>query len=142
MHNCTDCQKPWSARAFYAGNKWQCKDCHKARVKARRREEPAVQKYDRERAKTPKRKAKARKLVIAWRDRYPERYRAKTALGNAIRDGKIKRGPCEKCGTTERKTFGIHADYSKPLDVVWRCALCHHRGRFAATPVNNEEARP
>lgn len=137
MHSCTDCKKPWAARAFYAGHKWQCKECWRARVKERRRDEPAVQKYERERAKTPDRKAKARALVIAWRERYPDRYRAKTALGNAIRDGKIKRGPCDKCGTTV-KTFGIHTYYSKPLDVVWRCALCHHRGRFEAASVDSE----
>ena len=42
----------------------------------------------------------------------------------AIRSGKIKRQPCEVCGTEPAE--GHHLDYSKPLDVVFLCPL-HHR---------------
>ena len=49
---------------------------------------------------------------------------ANYTLNNAIRDGRIQRGPCEICGATE-KVHGHHDDYSKPLDVRWLCEQDH-----------------
>lgn len=49
--------------------------------------------------------------------------KARNALNHAIRKGRLKRNPCERCG--EKKTQGHHEDYSKPLDVVWLCIDCH-----------------
>lgn len=48
---------------------------------------------------------------------------ARDKLKYAIRSGKLKRLPCEKCGATP--THGHHHDYDKPLEVVWLCAPCH-----------------
>lgn len=56
----------------------------------------------------------------------PTAYRAHTAVGNALRDGKLERMPCEVCGTGD-KVHAHHKDYAKPLEVVWLCARCHHR---------------
>ena len=53
----------------------------------------------------------------------PEKYAARTALGNAVRDGLVRKMPCEKCGNP--KSDGHHEDYSKPLDVVWLCRKHH-----------------
>jgi len=58
------------------------------------------------------------------REKYPEKYRARTAVSNAIRDGKLLREPCSGCGKTGR-IHAHHDDYSKPLDVVWLCEMCH-----------------
>ena len=44
----------------------------------------------------------------------------------AVRRGEVVKQPCVRCG--EKKSFGHHDDYSKPLDVIWLCAL-HHRER-------------
>lgn len=103
-----------------------CKECHRANMKIRRLTNPSVQEYDRKRAKTPARKAKARAVSIRWREQNPDAYRAQTKVGNAIRDGKLKRQPCALCGT-ENNVHAHHQDYSKPLDVKWLCAKCHHR---------------
>jgi ribosomal protein S27AE len=85
-----------------------------------------MREYDNERSKTPERKVHLRANAKRWIARYPERYRAHNAANNAIRDGKMKREPCQRCGS---KAFvhKHHDDYAKPLDVVWLCARCHAR---------------
>lgn len=57
--------------------------------------------------------------------KYPERVRARKALGKAIKAGKITRPTiCSICETPCRP-HGHHDDYSKPLDVRWVCQRCH-----------------
>lgn len=58
------------------------------------------------------------------RERYPQKARARYAVGNAIRSGKLVRQPCLVCGN--EKSEAHHADYQKTLDVMWLCRL-HHR---------------
>jgi hypothetical protein len=53
----------------------------------------------------------------------PEKQKAHHALNNAIRAGKIVRQPCVICGNP--KSHGHHPDYSRPLVVIWLCAVCH-----------------
>lgn len=53
-----------------------------------------------------------------------EKGRAAQQLRDAVRQGKIKRQPCEVCGEPDAQ--GHHTDYSKPLEVRWLCAK-HHR---------------
>ncbi len=55
----------------------------------------------------------------------PEKYKAHTAVGNAIRDGKLKKLSCNVCGNN--KVHAHHNDYSKPLEVIWLCSLHHAR---------------
>lgn len=60
-----------------------------------------------------------------YRSKFPERYKARTAVGNAVRDKRlIKPSYCEMC-KKECKPHGHHNDYSKPLSVWWLCASCH-----------------
>jgi len=54
----------------------------------------------------------------------PIKSRARHLFQTAVRNGTIKRQPCERCG--EKKTDGHHEDYLKPLSVVWLCRK-HHR---------------
>jgi ribosomal protein S27AE len=59
------------------------------------------------------------------RERNPERYKANTALTNAVRLGYIiKPEICSRCGDGGI-IDGHHADYSKPLEVEWLCRACH-----------------
>src|SRR5579863_3032176 len=55
--------------------------------------------------------------------RYPERMKARRAVTHAIRDGRLKKRPCERCGA--KRAQAHHHDYSKPLEVRWFCSLCH-----------------
>jgi hypothetical protein len=134
----------------------KCKECVKTAVKRRYYSEPEkIRSYERYRYKLPHRKAlakkigrrwrsmngdRARKIAKAWRDRNkarhlsyrkkdPIKYAARCAVGNAVRDGKLKKQPCEVCGSTIR-IHAHHDDYTKPLEVRWLCpkhhALVHH----------------
>lgn len=49
--------------------------------------------------------------------------RARGALNDAIRSGRMERQPCEVCGA--EKAHGHHDDYNKPYDVRWLCAAHH-----------------
>jgi hypothetical protein len=51
------------------------------------------------------------------------KLRAKHAVKNAIRTGVLTRGACVVCG--DPNSQGHHADYSKPIDVVWLCRKHH-----------------
>lgn len=67
-----------------------------------------------------------------WRKTHPlnaeQRRRdiARSYAGVYLRRGKIKRCPCEVCGSTDAQMH--HDDYSKPLEVRWLCRKCHLRG--------------
>jgi hypothetical protein len=140
MKLCRECKKRKSHLKFYAmpamadGLMAICKDCHKARMKHRRMTNPLVQAYDRERAKTPERKARARHVMKRWlkehpekmnedRRRFPEAYAAHTLVNNAIKNGRISKQPCKVCGAV--RVTAHHEDYSRPLDVVWLCPQHH-----------------
>lgn len=111
----------------------KCKSCTKHDVRKHRADHDSVREYDRQRAKRPERRAANRKVVVNWRECHPEKYKAQTAVSNAIRDGKLKKGTeCEVCGT-KRNLHAHHDDYSKPLGVRWLCARCHHVGHAAKT---------
>ena len=58
---------------------------------------------------------------------YPEKYRARYKLKDAVRTGKIKRGVCALLGSDcKGQIEGHHPDYSKPLEVVWVCRHHHN----------------
>lgn len=130
MKECSECSVTKSVSEFYRaanGNPANvCKECHKRRMFINRRTNPEVQLRERARAKRPERKQMARKISQRWRQEHPEAYRAHTAVNNAVRDKRLVKEPCAICGTT-KNVHGHHKDYSKPLDVKWLCAKCHHR---------------
>jgi len=105
----------------------KCKDCNKKDVRENRAlKVDYYRKYDVVRYKND---PIVRKRIIItardWRKKYPQRYKAHTAVGNALRSGKIERMPCEICGTV-KNLHAHHDDYSKPLDIRWLCAE-HHK---------------
>jgi hypothetical protein len=131
MKKCFKCSKIQPMAEFYDhpamgdGKLGKCKTCAKADVKARyaltRKERSA---YEAKRFKEPGRKATITRAQRKMRAIHPEKYAARNAVSNAVRDGRLVRGPCVHCGTT-KKVQGHHHDYSKPLDVEWCCFKCH-----------------
>lgn len=122
---CKSCGRTKPESEFYVSNKSHCKECVKARVRRRARTNPAVQEYERARAKTPERRDKARKNRKRWRSENPDRAKAHSAVNYAVRTKKIEKEPCVFCGRTD--VHAHHEDYSRPLDIVWLCPKCHHR---------------
>ena len=130
MKTCTTCgtTKPCKQfqvrRASHDGRTASCKSCLKL-TDAKRDMLP-----HRVAMKTRYQKTKAGKASIAktrakYCAQYPERRAAHTAVGNAVRDGKLLRPKlCETCGQ-ERDLQGHHHDYAKPLSVHWLCVPCH-----------------
>ncbi|MEX0684029.1 MAG: hypothetical protein WD472_11335 [Dehalococcoidia bacterium] len=125
MMICKTCGEHLPLSDFYAGRR-SCKGCVRIAVRHRALTNPAVQEYDRARAKRLDRVTRATEVTKAWRRAHPEAYRAQNAVNNAIRDGKLQKGPCSICGTTKH-VHGHHKDYLRPLDVTWLCARCHRR---------------
>lgn len=145
---CRHCETSKLKSEFYDshiradGRAGECKECTKARVKHRARSNPAVQEYDRSRAKLPHRRERARAVTKKWRAENPDGYKAHSAVSNAVRDGRLAKEPCVFCRSKE--VHAHHKDYSKPLDVVWLCPKCHHRMHhiFPETEgINKSEAR-
>lgn len=108
-----------------AGDVGECKDCTRARVRRRAMTDPKVQEYDRKRAKAPHRRAAAKRVSERWNAQNKDAYRAHYLVGNAVRDGRLKKSPCLFCSALY--VHAHHRDYSKPLEVIWLCPKCHHR---------------
>lgn len=86
-------------------------------------------------------RAAARRARKRYAERYPSKRAAHIACKNAVRDGKLMRQPCEKCGSPV--TQAHHDDYSRPLDVRWLCTTHHaewHRHNDAKYPEQEKVA--
>lgn len=139
-YQCKSCKGKFGADAFYASNQATCKECVKSNVRANRTEKSDYYRsYDRARYRenehrkeaarkssaSPAGDASRAKSVVRAREETPEKFKARNAVSNGIRDGRIQRGSeCYFCGNVERLQ-AHHYDYTKPLDVFWLCSGCH-----------------
>ena len=125
VKTCFKCEKDRPLDSFYRHPKMKdgrvnkCKDCNKLDVRNNRKDKiDYYREYDRERGSR-----QTEEYRFNYRNSWPEKYKAHNAVNNAIRDGKLKKEPCEKCG--DKYVHGHHDDYSKPLSVRWLCPACH-----------------
>lgn len=139
-YQCKSCEAKKTAGDFYVSNLSRCKDCVKASVRSNRADKVEYyQAYDRKRYRdNPHRKDVARKSAASpagvsarklaaerLRDKNPQKYKARNAVNNAIRDGRIERGSeCHFCAANT-DLHAHHEDYDHFLDVVWLCPACH-----------------
>lgn len=127
---CKECGKTLGLDMFYKhpmmadGHLNKCKECTKSRVSSHRAKNlEKIRQYDKDRSILPHRREAVKKTVQDYRKRHPKRYKATNAVNNALRDGKLKRQPCEVCQAT--KAVAHHDDYNFPLQVRWLCQPCH-----------------
>jgi ribosomal protein S27AE len=76
-----------------------------------------------------RRRAARTQMMRKWRNKADPQHlreiaRAHAAVARALKDGRLKRKPCEVCGAETVEAH--HADYSKPLDVRWLCKPHHY----------------
>lgn len=73
-------------------------------------------------------RAKAiKKYTAKYREKYPNKRKAVTAVYRAVRSKKIDKPVlCQYCGSY-KPLEGHHRDYNKPLDVQWLCSPCHNK---------------
>lgn len=97
-------------RAYRAANRQAIAEKRAARVQA------APDKY-----KDIQRRADQKRAIDS-----PERLKARTMVGIAIRAGRLQRKPCEKCGNM-RSEAHHHLGYTQEhwYDVQWLCHSCH-----------------
>ena len=114
----------YSHSAMADGHLNKCKECTKKDV-AKHREEnlEKIREYDRQRAKRPERIAAKAEISKAWRIEDKRRMAAHNAVARAIKSGKLKRMPCERCNSA--KSVAHHEDYDFKLQVMWLCQPCH-----------------
>ena len=107
-------RRSWCNRCCNAyGRAWRRKNLARARARDRR----YWRKYKAYRAAYERRPDVRRKRAV------------RQAVYWAVRTGLIpKKTACERCGVAASATVRLHAhhaDYDRPLAVVWLCTLCH-----------------
>lgn len=130
---CFKCKRIKKISLFYRhklmpdGYLGKCIKCAKKDVKDRYYNpefRKRIQEYEKKRSQSIERKKKVAAYVIKRREKSPGKVRAQRKASNAIRDGRLKRLPCEVCGNV--KSEAHHDDYRRYLDVRWLC-FKHHR---------------
>lgn len=70
-------------------------------------------------------KLAGRRAGAMKRSRDREKIKARSAVSNALRDGRLNKPKlCSQCRTTG-PLEAHHRDYCKPLEIVWVCPVCH-----------------
>lgn len=145
MKTCFKCGEKKQLSEFYRypmmadGRLNKCKECTKKDVSKNYRDNLFHYKqYDKSRSMLPHR-VKAREQYVKTeigklsrakahkkqKEIYPVKYAARTAVANAIKNGRLTKHPCKICGTLLR-VEAHHKDYSKPLLVKWLCKKHHN----------------
>jgi len=131
MKRCFKCGQVKPVDEFYRhsgtrdGRLGKCKACTKRDVSQHYyRTLDHQQEYEQERNQRMERKVQHREYLRRGKVKFPEKYRARQAVANAVRDGRLLPYPCVVCGMEPAEAH--HPDYSHPLDVVWLCRK-HHR---------------
>lgn len=152
---CFKCGEVKDINEFYKhpqmadGHLNKCKECTKTdTIQNRMVNYDYYAEYDRIRGRLPHRVAARKEYIAAHPEikkkcienysiKYPEKHTAHQKTGNAIRDNRLIKQPCEVCG--EREVEAHHDDYSKPLEVRWLCQRhhCEVHGKLSRSHVED-----
>jgi hypothetical protein len=106
-----------------------CKECHNLYNRKYNKIYRQTEKYKESRKKDDKNyyrrhPEKFYEATKRMRKKYPQKYKARGIVNDALHYKKISKLPCEVCG--ELKVEAHHEDYNKPLDIIWLC-IKHHK---------------
>jgi hypothetical protein len=134
---CFKCGESKPLSAFYKhprmadGHLNKCKECNKKDVRENRMSNLDYYiEFDRKRNKDHEGLRYRNQLEVTskrMRKKFPEKYKARQAIANALRKGIIYRPTnCEHCGK-ECKPNAHHSSYSEGMElaVTWLCYTCH-----------------
>lgn len=110
-------------RSRHDGLQHRCKTCHLAANR-----EWAQGNRDVRRATLQRQNQKQKQQLgrRATKVASPEQNRAHQKVYAATKRGVLSRPvECSRCGSSGFPIQAHHADYSKPLDVIWLCSPCH-----------------
>jgi len=142
--NKCSCQKPPAEFYKYPNGAPRaiCKSCENAASRAWMKKHAEHKKqYDRERrsrnrvAENASSRDWKKRHPAYWRAaslyvaRFPDKLNARRAVRDAVRRGRIVKGPCETCSSTTRVEGHHHRGYARDrrLDVRWLCRSCHRQ---------------
>jgi hypothetical protein len=134
MKTCFKCHKRKPLTSYYAhkamkdGLLGKCKACTKKDVKLRYVSEEGsalIRAYEKRRCGEVGRKMKVALYQKKRNELHPGKAKARRAVNNAIRDGRLEKKPCERCFSPKSKSQAHHRDYRSPLKVIWLCFWCH-----------------
>ncbi len=130
---CFKCHRLLPLTEFYRhprmadGHLNKCRECARLdTLQNRRKRVVYYREYDRVRSQLPDRLARRRESARREKEQEPQKYRARTAAGNALRNGHLRKEPCYFCAATTDVEMH-HPDYTQPLRVYWLCRLCHRK---------------
>ncbi len=82
-------------------------------------------------------KQKTSESMKRQRALYPNKFKARRKVSNAIRDGRLKKVlECQICGKPNPQAH--HSDYSKPLELLWLCKEHHIAWHRCFIAIENE----
>jgi hypothetical protein len=142
---CKKCRYEIQSRPYYLANK---EKCHKTNSEwAKRNREAINDRVRKDYEKNPEKYLERikeynektgykQKHEKEYREKNREKDRAQKKLRDHVKRGNIVRPTkCSVCNF-EGKIEGHHADYTKPLQVIWVCRKCHmmfHRRKYNIT---------
>jgi hypothetical protein len=130
-HSCAKyCSEKCRRQGWRAGwRKFDAKNRKKRRafqrewyIKNKKKRTAQIKKYQQSPAGLKARQISRKRME----EKYPEKIQARQEVLKALRKGLLVKRPCEVTGCKIKKVEAHHDDYSKPLEVRWRCRR-HHR---------------
>jgi hypothetical protein len=129
VKTCKTCLVTKDAAEFYSRG-LECRVCTGARVKRNKLANRAYYSFYSASKGQPYRrrvdKEANRARSAKWYAANKHKRAAHDKVSKALASGKlIKPASCQSCGINCGRLEGHHADYMKPLEVVWLCDPCH-----------------
>lgn len=106
--------------------------------KRRRREDPEYRERRRAYCRKNYQLHRLKRIIMAHKDHGTDKERARYDARNAIRRGELVKP--DKCSLCHKHDIinAHHPDYSKPLEIIWVCSMCHgniHKSLFPTVAI-------